>query len=342
MEVTIIDIAKKCGVGVSTVSRAINNHPDINPRTKELVMKTIAEYNYVPNNSARNLKRTASKTIAILVKGISNPLFSTLVQMIEKEISRNKYSFFLQHIDERQDEVDVALELIKEKRLKGIVFLGGYFSHSQEKLKQINVPFVLSTAGIQDLEDCGICSYFSVDDKVESYKVTDYLCKQGHRQIAILGPLEYDASIGRMRLEGYQEALQANGIPVDERLIRHMKEDVQSYSMQNGYEVMKALLEEDLPFTAVYAISDMQAIGACKAIFQKGYRIPEDFVVAGFDGLPDTFFYEPSITTMKQPVEAIAEASIRALFHMIKSKESVPGKVFEGQLIARESTALVR
>jgi len=339
METTIKDIARKCGVAVSTVSRAINNHPDINPRTRELVLQTIAEHNYVPNNSARNLKRTASRTIAILVKGISNPLFSALVQMIEKEISRNKYNFFLQHVDELQDEIDVALELIKEKRLKGLVFLGGYFSHSKEKLKQLNVPFVLSTAGIQRLEDGTVGSCFSVDDQAESYKMTDFLCRLGHQRIAILGALEGDLSIGRLRLLGYREALIEHGRSVDERLIRYMKEDIPSYSMQNGYEVMKELLEEDLSFTAVYAISDMQAIGACKAIFQKGYRIPDDFAVAGFDGLPDTYYYEPSITTIKQPVEDIAKASIQALFHMIKDKEAVPGKVFAGHLFERESTA---
>lgn len=341
MEITIKDIARKCGVGVSTVSRAINNHPDINPKTKELVMKTIAEYNFVPNNSARNLKRTASKTIAILVKGISNPLFLNLVRVFEKEMNRNKYSFFLQHVDELQDETEVALELIKEKRLKGIVFLGGFFSHTKERLKQINVPFVISTAGIMapmNSTDGVVFSTFSVDDKRESYKVTDYLCKQGHERIAILGALESDDSIGKMRLEGYREALADNGVPVDPGLIRFMREDIRSYSMENGYQVMKELLAEKRDFTAVYAISDMQAIGACKAIFHNGKRVPEDYAVAGFDGLENTFFYEPSITTLKQPVEEIAEASIQALFTMIRENESVPGKVFEGTLIEREST----
>lgn len=342
METTIKDIAKKCGVGVSTVSRAINNHPDINPGTKELIMKTITEYNYVPNNSARNLKRTASKTIAILVKGISNPLFANLVQMIEKEINRNKYSFFLQHVDELQDEVDVALELIKEKRLKGIVFLGGFFSHSEEKLKQISVPFVLSTVGIVSPVEGAVCSCFSVDDEQESYKITDYLCKSGHQKIAILGALEADASIGKLRLDGYKRALKDNQLSVDPQLIRYMKPDVRSYSMENGYQVMRELLAEKQDFTAVYAISDMQAIGACKAIFESGRTIPGDYCVAGFDGLEDTYFYEPSITTLKQPVEEIAEASIQALFHMIKYKESVPGKVFEGELLERESTRWIR
>lgn len=89
-EITIKDIAKRCGVGVSTVSRAINNHPDINPETKNMVMEVIREMGFVPNNSARNLKRTDAKCIAVLVKGISNPLFSSMIQVIEEETRKKK------------------------------------------------------------------------------------------------------------------------------------------------------------------------------------------------------------------------------------------------------------
>lgn len=91
-QITIKEIAKLCGVGVSTVSRAINNHPDINPATKQMIMETIKKYNYVPNNSARNLKRSDSNTIAVLIKGISNPFFADMIQIFEREINRKKYT----------------------------------------------------------------------------------------------------------------------------------------------------------------------------------------------------------------------------------------------------------
>ena len=91
-EMTIKDIAKMCGVGISTVSRAINNHPDINPETKEMINATIKEYGYIPNNSARNLKRTEAKSIAVLVKGISNIFFSSMIKVMEEEIKKRKYT----------------------------------------------------------------------------------------------------------------------------------------------------------------------------------------------------------------------------------------------------------
>lgn len=122
-ELTIKDVARICGVGVSTVSRAINNHPDINPETKQKVMDTIREHGYIPNNSARNLKRIDAKSIAVLVKGMTNPVFSSMIKVIEAEIKRKKYAMVLNHVNQNEDEVDVALEVVKEKRVRGIIFL---------------------------------------------------------------------------------------------------------------------------------------------------------------------------------------------------------------------------
>ena len=124
-QVTIKDIAKICGVGVSTVSRAINNHPDINPETKKLIMNTIREYSYVPNNSAQNLKRVESNTIALLTKGVGNPLFAEMIQTVQSDVLGKDYLFVLQQVDEMENELEVGARLANEKRLKGIIFMGG-------------------------------------------------------------------------------------------------------------------------------------------------------------------------------------------------------------------------
>ena len=214
-EITIKDIARICGVGVSTVSRAINNHPDINPETKEMIMRVIKENNYVPNNSARNLKRQDAKAIAVLVKGINNSFFSQMIKVLEEEIKEKSYAMVLQHVDNDEDEVEVALKLVKEKRLRGIIFLGGYLVHSEEKLAQLHVPFILSTTGMLPKGfSRNTYSSVAVDDTKESYKMVDYLCKNGHKDIAILCARKTDASIGKLRLEGYKKALKDNGIEV--------------------------------------------------------------------------------------------------------------------------------
>lgn len=336
--ITIKDIARMCNVGVSTVSRAMNNHPDINKETKEKIMGIIKEYNYVPNNSARNLKRSESKTIAILIKGISNPFFSEMVRIIEEEIQRKKYSCIIQRVEESANEIDVATALVKEKRLKGIIFLGGSTEHSKEKLSQLSVPFVLSTVGLVNQPEEGLCSCVSVDDYKESYKMVDYLCKLGHKKIAIMLQSKEDRSIGQLRFEGYAKALQDNGLEVDERLIRTIRKAGNHYSLPDGYEMMKEFLEEKIEFTALYAVADSLAIGACRAIIEDGKKIPEDYSVAGFDGLDMGTYYNPSLTTIRQPVEAMAQATIKTLFSVIKKKGGHKKIIFEGELLEREST----
>lgn len=341
-QITIKDIAKMCGVGVSTVSRAMNNHPDINQETRDKIMSIIKEHNYVPNNSARNLKRSDAKAIAVLVKGISNPFFAPMIKVMEEEIQKKKYSLVLYHVESYEDEVDVAFELVKEKRLRGIVFLGGYFSHTEEKLRQLEVPFILSTIG--ESPECiskKNYSSVSVDDIAESYKAVEYLCQLGHKRIATITAPSLDQSIGKLRLEGYKKALRENHIPIEEDLICTMKEEIEDYSMENGYEVTRELLAKGTEFTAIFAIADSLAIGACKAILDSGKRIPEDYSVIGFDGIEMTRYYSPTITTIAQPVKEMAYETIHILFDVIKGETKHQHRVFPGELIVGSSTCEV-
>ena len=336
---TIKDIAKKCGVGVSTVSRALNNHPDINQETKEKILKAVEEDCFVPNNSARNLKRTDSKTIAIIVQDIDNPFFATMMKSMEREIRKEKYSFFIQHVGSRQNEVQAAMELVEEKRLRGIIFLGGYFEGQEAYLKRLKVPFVVSTAELpQTLEKVKTCSFVTIDNEEESRKITDYLCKKGHKRIAILAAAEDDKNIGKMRLAGYRKALAENNIVVRKELVARLEKKQTEYSMENGYRLTRRLLEEKVNFTAVYGISDLMAMGAARALIEAGKRVPEDCAVAGFDGLDYTLFYSPPITTIVQPVEEMAKESVEILFDMIAYKRKVPGRVIAAELAQRESS----
>ncbi len=340
--ITIKDVAKLCGVGVTTVSRAINNHPDINEETKKRVLSIVEQYGYVPNNSARNLKRSETKNIAILVKGITNPFFSNMIKVFEQEIQTKKNTFLLHKVDENENEIKVAMELIKEKRLRGIIFLGGAFNHSQGDFDKLSVPFVLCTIPITKGSNLK-CASVSVDDKLESYKIVDYLCKQGHKKIAIIGASDSDESIGKLRLEGYRKALKDNGLEINDRLRFIMKEDIESYSVGNGYAVMNEVLESEVAkeITAVFAIADSLAIGACRAVFDKGLRIPEDYSITGFDGIEMCNYYNPTITTIRQPVEDMAKATTKLLFDIIKDSKNMQKIVFEAELVEGNSSRII-
>lgn len=342
-EITIKDIARICGVGVTTVSRAINNHPDIKPETRQQIQKVIDQYGYIPNNSARNLKRTESNTVAILVRGITNPLFNSIIKVLNIELKRHKFSMLLQQVDYEEDEVALALELIKEKRLKGIIFLGFNYYHPEGEIEKIKIPFVLGTVGaIDGDEDCSRYSHVTVDDLRESYRMTEYLIKKGHRDIAILSAEEKDSSVGKLRLDGYLKALADNGIAVNPRLIIPFSDTCEHYSMPNGYVTTQSLLSSGEKFTALYATSDIMGVGAYRALREAGIRIPEDVSVVGFDGAEMGDYVLPKLTTLKQPVEEMAKAIFDQLYDLINGTCGNKNLLFCGKLLEKESVREIR
>ena len=339
-ETTIKDIAKACGVGVSTVSRAINNHPDINPETKKMIMDVIDETGFIPNNSARNLKRTDAKCIAVLVKGITNPFFSGMIRIIEEEMQKEKYTLVLRHVEAYEDSVKVALEIEKEKRIRGIIFLGGSFYHLEERLGKLKVPFVFTAIGIGMTEQTNnlLFSNVTVDDRIESQKMTEYLLSLGHRNIAMITEGSEDPSVAQLRLDGFRMAYHDAGLKVNEKLIRFVDKNIEHYSMDNGYQTTKRLLESGEKFTAIFAAADIWAIGACRALYEAGLKVPEDVSVAGYDGIDLGDYYIPKLTTVKQPDGEIANTAVRLLLDVIAGKCENKYIVLPGMLLKREST----
>lgn len=336
-QVTIKDVAKLCGVGVSTVSRAINNHPDINTETKEKIMRVIAEKNYIPNNSARNLKRVESKTIAILMKGITNPFFNRMIKIFEDMIVRYKYSVLIHHVDEEEDEVAAALRLEKEKKPCGMIFLGGRPDHEEDKLRQLKAPFVMCAFSLNQEIDKSLYSSVSIDDVKAADEMVSYLISQGHSRIAMVAARKEDMAVGKMRLAGYKKALEEHGLPFLEELVIYQESGTDAYSMSGGYNAVKHFLENGTEATAFFAISDVTAFGVCRAIRDKGKMIPADYSVAGFDGIEMAEYYCPTLTTMRQPCDEMAKESVELLFDLMDGRSKNRQKMFDAELVVGES-----
>lgn len=349
--ITIRDIAKICGVGVGTVSRAINNDPRVSPKTREQILRAVRENHYVPNNSARNLKMTASNTIGLLFSGIDNPFFQGMISVFEKACDELGYSFFLYAVRENDRVENVAVEVCKERRLKGLIILGGQITFPNRQLESLGVPYVLCTVTVPQTIRELPCSSVSIDDEKESFRAVSYLCEQGHTRIAILagracespedlsriGDTSGMLGVGALRLIGYRRALETHGIAFDPALVSYMSDEIPEYSMPNGYDTMKRLLAAGAEFTAVFAVSDTMAFGACRALNEAGLRIPEDISMVGYDGQYYTDYMTPALTTVVQPVSEMARRTVALLDDAIQ-KGSPPQRVFyDAQLRIRES-----
>ena len=207
----IKDIAKLAGVGVSTVSRVINQHTDVKEETRKHVLEVIETHNFIPNNSARNLKRTESMDVGILIKGMYNPFFARMIQNIEKRLSYAGYSAIIHYnIDDTKD-IDAAYEFIMEKKLKGIICLGGDFDQlTNSEIERLRVPFILTSTEFPKTLDRTLFSSINIDNEKAAFKAVDYLFSIGHRKIGLITTGEDDKSVGTIRTEGYIKALVAN------------------------------------------------------------------------------------------------------------------------------------
>ena len=334
----IKDIANLAGVGVSTVSRVLNNHTDVKQETRERVLEIIRANNYIPNNSARILKQSNTKNIGILVKGVFNPFFSEILKSINVEIQQAGYTVILQHYESEVSDVGTLLGFIKEKRLQGLICLGGNFLDlTDSDLVEVKIPVILISAGLgnTDHKDLTRCSSISIEDSKAAFMGTDYLIKCGHKNIALVLGGKKDYGISRDRYIGYSSALEANGIEINEDYIIYG-----SYECEMTYEKTKELLSHYPEVTAIFAISDIMATGAAKASFNMNRKIGQDISIIGFDGMDVAKFYEPSITTIKQPKKEMSKQSIKLLFELLEGKTTNKHIRLDVQLVEGESVVI--
>lgn len=329
---TIKDIARIAGVGVSTVSRTLNNHPDVNEKTKQKILDIIKQYNYSPNTNAKILKQNVTNNIGIIVKGSFNPFFESIIERMQQDLKKQKYNALVTYIDERSDEIKEAIQLNKDKKLEGIIFLGGSADRFGSELPKLHIPCVVSTVFVpfspDDMNAC-VC----VDDRLASEKAVNYLISLGHKKIAIIGGKRGNHDGIDLRYTGAVNCIQKNGLHFDQRYYVESK-----FLLAESYKAMSKLLVPHLSATAVFAMSDIMAIGAAKAITDAGLKVPEDISIIGFDGIDISYFYNPSLATIKQPSKEIAQKSVEVLVRRIRGEEVVSNQILlETQLVKGNS-----
>ena len=330
----IKDIAKLAQVGVSTVSRVLNNHPDVKESTRQNILEIIKETNYIPNNSARILKQQCTKNIGILVKGVFNPFFSQMTDIMGKIINENGYAMIVQQNDYNiYQDVSTMVGFIKEKRLQGVICLGGNFIDiTDDSFKEVNVPIVLTSVNIVSEIGKEYYSSIGIDNIKGAYDATSYLINKGHKKIALILGEANDMGVSLRRLEGYEKALDSQGIEKENDLIL-----VGGYSSKGAYKATLEILKTRKDITAIFALSDIMAIGVAKAIIDSKLSIPKDVSIVGFDGMDESKYYNPSITTIKQPKKLMAKMSINLLMSLIKGETKNKHILLDTKLIERDS-----
>ena len=323
---TIRDLAEKTGYSVATISRVLNNHPNVSKQTREAVNRAVEESGFQINANAQQLKQHAT-SILVVVKGTSNELFSEMVESIQNLVSQTRYPLYVDYMDEDSNEVLRAIQLCREKKPLGILFLGGNSQNFQKDFAKIDIPCVLVSNDASGLPFTNLSSV-ATDDRQAARCAMDSLIALGHRQFVIVGGDREASDTARLRYQGCLDAFRNHGIAYDEEL------DYQGvrFSYQDGYNA------SGRRFTALFAEADVMAIGAIRALHNNGLRVPRDVSVMGFDGLPLGSFLVPQLSTVIQSAQLMAKRSVEILIDRIEHggtacHESVPYALYQ-----REST----
>ena len=329
---TIKDLAEKTGYSVATISRVLNNHPNVSKKTREAVNRAVEESGFQINANAQQLKQHAT-SILVVVKGTSNELFSEMVESIQNLVSQTRYPLYVDYMDEDSNEVLRAIQLCREKKPLGILFLGGNSQNFQRDFAKIDIPCVLVSNDASGLPFSNLSSV-ATNDRQAARCAMDSLIALGHRQFVIVGGDREASDTARLRYQGCLDAFRNHGIAYDEEL------DYQGvrFSYQDGYNATQKLIASGRRFTALFAEADVMAIGAIRALHNNGLRVPRDISVMGFDGLPLGSFLVPQLSTVIQSAQLMAKRSVEILIDRIEHggtacHESVPYALYQ-----REST----
>jgi DNA-binding LacI/PurR family transcriptional regulator len=329
---TIQEVARAAGVAASTVSRYLNDQLRVSPATEARILAAVRELGYVPNARARNLARGRSGVIGFVVPEISNPYFGAIADFVVEAVEQHDRLVLLCSTRSQAVRQTSYIDLLASGAIDGMLYLGSF--RSNERLAAAirdGLPVVVVDEPIAGLPDVHTVV---MDDYAGGYQAASYLLALGHRRIAFVsGPAEL-ASVQERR-RGYDDALRKAGVDpaAQVSLAGHFTE-------QFGMSALPRLLAPPDPPTAAFVASDYIALGMLSAAETHGVRVPDDLSVVGFDDIRFSQYVRPRLTTIRSPLERLAQVGVELLFERL-ADPAAPARteVLPVELIVRESAA---
>ena len=339
-KVTLKQIARELDVSISTVSKSLRNSLEISEDTRQKVQAFAKLYNYRPNNIALSLKNRKSKTICIIIPEIIHHFFATVISGVEKIANEKGYNVIVCLSDESFDKEVINMEMLANGSIDGFIMSLSKetqqkrdFHHISEVINQ-GMPVVMFDRVTNDI----LCDKVIIDDGLAAFNATQFLVDKGFKKIAIISTVDY-VSVGKLRTEGYIQALKSNDIKVDENLILKIEDT-------DNFESQIVSLIENNELDAIFAVNEIFAVTAIKVAARLGKKVPEDISIIGFtDGIISKYS-SPSITTVSQNGIKMGEKAAKMLLEKLEIEEDedeeyqeqYKTEVIETELVEREST----
>jgi LacI family transcriptional regulator len=306
-KVTIRDVADMAQVSSQTVSRVINSRPDVADETRQRVQQAIEELNYQPNAIARSLIQQRSLTLGVVTAGLQFLGPSQTLNGIAKQAEEMGYSLLFKELPHfRSNNTKPLINTLLARQVEGIIWAVPEIGDNRERLPEVSIPIIYLT--MQERPDL---SAVAVDNYLGGRMAAQHLIDQGYRRIAHLsGPLDWWES--RQRLAGWRDVLHEAGLSVSEE-----QSAPGNWSAASGAQAMTQLVESYPDMDAVFVGNDQMALGAMHVAHQKGYQIPGDLGFVGFDGMPESVYFVPPLTTISQNLRELGSTAVHQLAQAI-------------------------
>jgi DNA-binding LacI/PurR family transcriptional regulator len=331
MAVTIEDISFRLGISTSTVSKALNDYPDVSERTRELVRETALQMGYQPSAAARNLRRGRTEKLGLLINhslSYISEYLSEIITGVALTAEQNGKNIVL--YTETVKQPDSLIKICRSGEIDGALLIWANPTNSLlEMLTQEKLPYIVLGRRVEYPS----ASFVAPDNVTGAYQLTRHLIERGHSRIGFMTRLLHGAT-NADRFAGYERAHAEAGLPVDPALIIDTIIEPNS-----GYHALNALLDLPQPPTAVFAFYDLLAVDALRAAADRKLRVPEDIAIVGFDGLRSSEITNPRLTTVKQPLFAMGQRAVEILLERIRTP-GLPAQqcTFPVELVIRESS----
>lgn len=332
--ITLKHIAKIFDVSIATVSKSLNDSHEISTETKKKIQEYAKEHNYKPNSIALSLLNKKTKTIGIIIPNILNSFFAKAFVGMEKVASENGFSIISCMSNESYEKEVSIMELLKNGTLDGFIIslsegtqLKQDFSHLSNAINE-GLPIVMFDRVTDQVE----CDKVIVDDMQGAYHATEHLIKSGCKNIALISEV-FNVSVGKLRLEGYKQALIDHGIAVDESLIMNVNK-------KDDFDVLLHPFLEEKKIDAILSLDENSAIKAQRTFLLNGYKIPEELSIIGFTNGKLPRFVTPSLSTISQHGRQVGEVAAKMLIDRLNNEDdsAYVTKVIKTDLIERETT----
>ena len=327
------DVAERAGVSVKTVSNVVNGYVHVRPNTRARVEQALAELNYRPNLSARNLRLGRTGVIALAIPELDQPYFAELARYVVAAAARHRWTVLIDQTEGALEQERTVAAGIRDQLIDGLIISPLALSAADLAADFDGTPMVL----LGERVDHGPADHVVVDNVAAAREMTGHLAALGRRRIAAIGAQRSpEGASARLRLLGYREALAEAGLDHDAGLVAPAR----AWHRADGAAAMRSLLEADPRPDAVFCFNDTLALGALRALAEAGLRVPEDVAVAGFDDIEDGRFSTPTLTTVAPDKAGIAQLAVELLAGRLDhGTNASPREVSAGhRLVLRESS----